>query len=154
MPIRRMMESKLRFAIAVVVLLSAFGLSTGRSVAQTDSPRHEIQTYSAPHGFDLGPTRGTWSLGVRFLRFDAKRGEKSVRFEIQDTLDIAVGGRVAIDSDGDGGFDEDHYFCGVSEKLPVHPRGEIYVGVVLGVCPDASSVTLPTHGMVTAAFFR
>jgi hypothetical protein len=102
----------------------------------------------------VGPTHGAWSIGVRYLNFSPRRGERFARLDVRDALDGPVGARAFVDLDGDGRVDAVHYFCGTSEKIRVRPAGDLYVGLIAGQCPDGSTTTVPTQGTVTATFFR
>lgn len=135
--------------LALMVVLGTL-TSTGEAASRG---REEVQTYSVPHGFAAGPAWGSWSLGIRYLKFVPRRGEHSVQFEVEDTIDIPIGARAYVETPGGGHVDKSYPFCGTSEEIRVRPGQIVYVGVIVGVCPD-STPTLPTLGTVTATFSR
>lgn len=136
---------------AVLLSISLFAAVTATAHGSTGG-REEVETYSAPHGWAAGPTYGAWSIGIRYLGFTPRAGERSVQFKVEDALDGAVGARAYVDLDGDGSTDATHYFCGASRKVRVRPGTEVHVGLVAGQCPDGSTATVPTQGTVTATF--
>lgn len=137
-------------AKALLVLMLVFTSLPSTSEA-APSGREEVQLYSAPHGFAAGPVSGVWSLGVRYLEFVPRRDERSVRFQVEDAVDLPVGARAYVDTDGDGGVDESYFFCEASKDIRVRPGGTVYVGIIIGECPNAT-FSVPTQGLVTATF--
>lgn len=135
--------------LGLIAMLSATASASG--AAQTGR-REQVRAYSAPHGFHLGPTHGAWSLGIQYLEFKPRRGERVVRFEVEDKLEVPVGARAYLDLGGDGSIDETHYFCGASKEIHVKPGNIVYVGIIVGLCPDGVTPTVPTQGVVKATF--
>lgn len=139
--------AKAKVLLVLMLVLTSLP-STGEAAPRG---REEVQHYSAPHGFATGPVAGAWSLGIRYLEFVPRRDERSVRFQVEDAVDFPVGARAYVDTDGDGGVDESYFFCEASKNIRVRPGHTVYVGIVIGECPNAT-FSVPTQGLVTATF--
>jgi len=140
--------------IALLITVAYFVFPIASVEASLRNAREVEKPYSAPHGFQAGPTHGSWSLGVPYLEFKARDDERHVEFAAVDVTGLPVGIRVYLDEDLDGGYEDAGYFCGTSDRMTVRPRETIIVGVTVGICPDGSTTTVPTRGTVTASFSR